>query len=650
MAGGGIKINNIKINGGADGATFIPSVSSDGILSWTNDKGYTNPVPVKIKGANGKDGDDGATGAKLVSQVLQGQDANGGNIYLQTFDDGTTATFTAPRGEKGEKGESSESIITFKHTDFTWTYLYTINDKGNKIYTPYFAISSKKAASDVNGGVYHEEQYVETEGVSNKVQFFVHEYNGDTWLKRTNITNGGMLIFDDATTDFCICWGLQTSIGIAITVKVLQDNFKVQSVTNDLILKDRIDKIEENENNLSLDVKNLTEKVETLVSIDAISDNLFNSNTIINGILGANGTITTTNTNYFTTDFIPVEVGNSYIVKETQTFDVGTNGTVLRVCGYDDSKAFVSLIYEETRKSIDLYKHPFEIPSNIAYIRVGFRITDINISILRTRSAVNKSIELFYSDNTSYTQGMCVSDTHAFISSSSSKGGNKNDYVIKKILLSDGSTVATSTDTFNHANGMTYNSKTNKVIVCALDGNAPADGTINDFDYSLFIANADTLSLENTINLKTTILAINSDCIGISGVAYNKHSDEYYVLTRAPIRFIVVLDSDFKLKRYFFMHKAINEGVRGDICCDSTLIYSPAWRSDLTAINSTSLINEIEVYVISTGKYIGTYTMNGLTHIESMDVNNGIFYSNFIDFVSGNGTKTYKTSGIFNIS
>lgn len=105
MAGGGIKINNIKLNGGADGATFIPSVSSEGVLSWTNDKGYTNPTPVNIKGADGGNGVDGATGAKLVSQVLQGQDANGGNIYLQTFDDGTTATFTAPKGEKGNKGD-----------------------------------------------------------------------------------------------------------------------------------------------------------------------------------------------------------------------------------------------------------------------------------------------------------------------------------------------------------------------------------------------------------------------------------------------------------------------------------------------------------------------------------------------------------------
>ena len=40
----------------------------------------------------------GATGAAIVSTTLQGQDANGGNIYQQTFDNGATATFTAPRG------------------------------------------------------------------------------------------------------------------------------------------------------------------------------------------------------------------------------------------------------------------------------------------------------------------------------------------------------------------------------------------------------------------------------------------------------------------------------------------------------------------------------------------------------------------------
>lgn len=47
---------------GADGATFTPSVSPDGTLSWTNDKNLTNPDPVNIKGADGRNGADGADG------------------------------------------------------------------------------------------------------------------------------------------------------------------------------------------------------------------------------------------------------------------------------------------------------------------------------------------------------------------------------------------------------------------------------------------------------------------------------------------------------------------------------------------------------------------------------------------------------------
>lgn len=44
----------------------------------------------------------GLKGAKIVSTTLIGQDENGGNIYEQLFDDGTTAQFVAPKGEQGE--------------------------------------------------------------------------------------------------------------------------------------------------------------------------------------------------------------------------------------------------------------------------------------------------------------------------------------------------------------------------------------------------------------------------------------------------------------------------------------------------------------------------------------------------------------------
>lgn len=123
MAGGGIKINNIKVSGGADGATFIPEVDEQGNLSWSNNKGYSNPPTVNIKGADGKDGKDGKdglAGAKLVSQVLQGQDAQGGNIYKQTFSDGTEAYFTAPKGEDANLAEKGTSVTVGGVKQSTW--------------------------------------------------------------------------------------------------------------------------------------------------------------------------------------------------------------------------------------------------------------------------------------------------------------------------------------------------------------------------------------------------------------------------------------------------------------------------------------------------------------------------------------------------
>lgn len=55
---------------GSDGATFTPSVSPDGIISWTNDKGKPNPDPVNIKGPAGNHGEQGPIGP----QGLPGKD------------------------------------------------------------------------------------------------------------------------------------------------------------------------------------------------------------------------------------------------------------------------------------------------------------------------------------------------------------------------------------------------------------------------------------------------------------------------------------------------------------------------------------------------------------------------------------------------
>lgn len=52
---------------GETGATFIPSVSEDGVLSWSNDKGLKNPPSVNIKGSIGDAGQVGATFIPHVS-------------------------------------------------------------------------------------------------------------------------------------------------------------------------------------------------------------------------------------------------------------------------------------------------------------------------------------------------------------------------------------------------------------------------------------------------------------------------------------------------------------------------------------------------------------------------------------------------------
>lgn len=64
--------------GALDGATFTPSVSADGVLSWTNDKGKTNPASVNIKGPKGD---------------------------AFTYADFTSAQLEALRGPKGDKGD-----------------------------------------------------------------------------------------------------------------------------------------------------------------------------------------------------------------------------------------------------------------------------------------------------------------------------------------------------------------------------------------------------------------------------------------------------------------------------------------------------------------------------------------------------------------
>lgn len=74
---------------GANGATFTPSVSPEGLLSWTNDGGLDNPDSVNIMGPQGQQGQQGEQGAAGP----QGE--------------------TGPKGDTGEKGDKGDAGTTF---------------------------------------------------------------------------------------------------------------------------------------------------------------------------------------------------------------------------------------------------------------------------------------------------------------------------------------------------------------------------------------------------------------------------------------------------------------------------------------------------------------------------------------------------------
>jgi hypothetical protein len=84
---------------GENGATFMPSVSADGVISWTNDKGLANPTPVNIKGEQGERG-------------LQGVQGDKGDAYTLTENDKNTIA-------NAVKSSLSTEIWTFKLEDGT---------------------------------------------------------------------------------------------------------------------------------------------------------------------------------------------------------------------------------------------------------------------------------------------------------------------------------------------------------------------------------------------------------------------------------------------------------------------------------------------------------------------------------------------------
>lgn len=149
---------------GENGATFTPSVSSEGVLSWTNDKGLPNPEPINIKGADGKtpyiQGDywyiDGkSTGVK--AEGADGEDGIGiskaeinadGELVL-TYTDGNIVNLGKVVGEDGDDAEGGgltpEQLVQFNElVDWYNESTYTTMTASISPSTSTYEIGSKK--------------------------------------------------------------------------------------------------------------------------------------------------------------------------------------------------------------------------------------------------------------------------------------------------------------------------------------------------------------------------------------------------------------------------------------------------------------------------------------------------------------------------
>ena len=131
---------------GADGVTFTPSVSADGVISWTNDGGKDNPTPVNIKGNSGTDG----VGIQSVVQTTTSTADGGDNIITVTLTNGNTATFTVKNGSNGSDGSSATVTVDSALSD---TSTNPVQNKVIKAELDKKIETVPSAGADVIGGI-----------------------------------------------------------------------------------------------------------------------------------------------------------------------------------------------------------------------------------------------------------------------------------------------------------------------------------------------------------------------------------------------------------------------------------------------------------------------------------------------------------------
>lgn len=150
----------------------------------------------------------------------------------------------------------------------------------------------------------------------------------------------------------------------------------------------------------------------------------------------------------------------------------------------------------------------------------------------------------------------------------------------------------TETD-YEHANGMTYNPKTNEILVV---GATPLKEENRGLVY---IVDADTLKLKRTVRLSHTY--------NLLGIAYSEDTDQYVVQffnVGYTTSFFMVLDRDFRQVGDIFYAKMWNNIRHQDFCISGDYLISLAFT------NKVSNSNVMHIYSVSTGELLVSYDLD----------------------------------------
>lgn len=156
-----LYMNNAK-NYSENVNVFVPSVSSAGVLSWTNKAGLPNPASVNIKGVKG---DAGTAATITIGSVTTGEPGTNASVTNSGTSTNAILNFTIPRGNPGSDGGTSVEVDAALSDT-------SLNPVQNKVIKE--ALDGKLGKTETAAAALHD-------GAGNVIV--------DTYAKKTDITN-----------------------------------------------------------------------------------------------------------------------------------------------------------------------------------------------------------------------------------------------------------------------------------------------------------------------------------------------------------------------------------------------------------------------------------------------------------------------------